>query len=48
MIRQAKELLMDVNRMSEEEAHCFLRRRAMDCGLKLAEAAAAVIESYRL
>ncbi len=39
---------MDVNRMSEEEAHRFLRRRAMDAGVKLGDAARRIIESYRL
>lgn len=48
LIRRAKELLMDVNRMSEEEAHRFLRRRAMDAGVKLGEAARRIIESYRV
>lgn len=48
LIRRAKELLMDVNRMSEEEAHRFLRRRAMDGGVKLAEAARRVIDSYTI
>ncbi len=48
LVRRAKEILMDVNRMSEEEAHRFLRRRAMDSGLKLAEAAARIIETYQL
>ena len=48
LIRRAKELLMDVNRMSEEEAHRFLRRRAMDAGVKLGDAARRIIESYRL
>jgi len=47
LIRRAKEILMDVNRMSEEEAHRFLRKRAMDGGIKLAEAAARIIDSYR-
>lgn len=47
-IRKAKELLMDVNHMSEEEAHRFLRRRAMDAGLKLEEAARQIIENYRI
>ncbi len=47
-IRKAKELLMDVNHMSEEEAHRFLRRRAMDAGLKLEEAARQLIENYRV
>ncbi len=37
---------MDVNRMSEEEAHRFLRRRAMDAGIKLEEAARRIIGSY--
>lgn len=46
LIRRAKEFLMDVNRMSEEEAHRFLRRRAMDAGVKLEEAARQVIASY--
>ena len=46
LIRRAKELLMDVNRMSEEEAHRFLRRRAMDAGIKLEEAARRIIGSY--
>lgn len=46
LIRRAKELLMDVNRMSEEEAHRFLRRRAMDAGIKLEEAARQVAASY--
>lgn len=48
LIRRAKELLMDVNRMSEEEAHRFLRRRAMDAGVKLEEAARRIIESYQV
>nr|WP_325182182.1 ANTAR domain-containing protein [uncultured Oscillibacter sp.] len=46
LIRRAKALLMDVNRMSEEDAHRFLRRRAMDGGMKLEEAARRIIESY--
>ena len=48
LIRKAKELLMDVNRMSEEEAHRFLQRRAMDGGIKLAEAARRIVESYNV
>ena len=47
IIRRAKELLMDVNRMSEEEAHRFLRKRSMDDGVKMAETAQRVIDSYR-
>lgn len=48
LIRRAKALLMDVNRMSEEEAHRFLRRRAMDAGIKLEEAARRIVEDYDL
>ena len=48
LIRQAKELLMDVNRMSEEEAHHFLQKRSMERGVPLAEAARRVIDSYAL
>ena len=47
-IRQAKELLMDVNRMTEEEAHRFLQKRSMERGVPLAEAARWVIDSYAL
>lgn len=48
LIHRAKELLMDVNRMSEEEAHRFLQRRAMDNGVRLEEAARWVVESYNV
>ncbi len=46
LIRRAKELLMEVNRMSEAEAHRFLQKRSMDVGLKLAETARLVLEHY--
>ncbi|WP_298024202.1 ANTAR domain-containing response regulator [uncultured Dysosmobacter sp.] len=46
LIRRAKELLMDVNRMTESEAHRFLQKRSMDAGLKMAETAQIVIDSY--
>lgn len=46
LIRRAKEILMDVNRMSEPEAHRFLQKQSMDCGWKLTETAQWVIESY--
>ena len=39
LIRAAKELLMDVNRMTEAEAHRFLQKRSMDSGMKLVEVA---------
>lgn len=48
LICRAKALLMDVNRISEEEAHRFLRRRAMDAGIKLGEAARKIVESYSI
>ena len=48
VIRQAKELLMDVNRMTEEEAHRFLQKRSMERGIWMAEAARWVIDSYTL
>jgi len=48
LIRQAKELLMDINRMTEEEAHRFLQRRSMERGVKLAESARWVVDSYTL
>lgn len=47
LIRKAKELLMDVNRMTEGEAHRFLQKRSMDAGLKMAETAQLIIDSYR-
>ena len=35
LIRRAKELLMDVNRMTEEEAHRFLQKRSMERGVRM-------------
>ena len=46
LIRRAKELLMDINRMTEAEAHRFLQKRSMDSGMKLAEIAQYIIHSY--
>lgn len=46
LIRRAKELLMDVNRMTEEEAHRFLQKRSMDRGIRIAEMARHIIASY--
>lgn len=46
LIRRAKELLMDVNRMSEAEAHRFLQKRSMDTGLRLEQTARLIIETY--
>ena len=46
LIRQAKELLMEINRMTEPEAHRFLQKRSMDAGLKMTETAQLIIDSY--
>lgn len=46
LIRQAKALLMDINRMTEAEAHRFLQKRSMDTGTRLAEAAQHIIDRY--
>ncbi len=45
-IGKAKALLMDVHRMSEPEAHRFLQQYSMDMGLKLAQAAQAILDRY--
>lgn len=47
LIQRAKEILMDVNRMTEAEAHRFLQKRSMDTGARLTETAQAVIDAYR-
>ena len=46
LIRRAKALLMEVNRMSEAEAHRFLQKYSMDAGAKLAETARLILERY--
>ena len=46
LIRQAKALLMDINRMTEAEAHRFLQKRSMDTGRRMVETAQLVIDSY--
>ena len=46
LIRRAKEVLMEVNRMSEAEAHRFLQKYSMDAGLKLTETARMFLERY--
>ena len=45
VIRQAKELLMDRNGMSEEQAHRFLQKSSMDSGMKLIQTAQMVLDS---
>ncbi len=46
IIRRAKALLMDVNRMSEADAHRFLQKRSMDLCEKLVDTAQKLIDSY--
>ena len=46
LIQKAKELLMDTNRMTESEAHRFLQKRSMDAGIKLADMAQYILDSY--
>lgn len=46
LIRRAKELMMDINRMTEAEAHRFLQKRSMDTGLKLTDTARLIVDSY--
>lgn len=45
-VRRAKERLMHVNHMTEEEAHRFLQRRSMNSGIPLVEAALSILEPY--
>ena len=45
LIRHAKELLMDRNGMTEEEAHRFLQKTSMDNGAKLVQTAQLVLDS---
>lgn len=46
LVRQAKELLMDVHHMTEAEAHRFLQRRSMNTGLKLTEIARLILAEH--
>ena len=46
LIRRAKELLMEVNRMSEAEAYRFLQKYSMDTGRKLVETARLFLDRY--
>ena len=43
VIQAAKELLMDRNGMTEEQAHRFLQKKSMDSGAKLAQTARMVL-----
>lgn len=44
IIRQAKELLMERNNMSEEEAHRYIQKTSMDSGTNMVETAQMVLE----
>ncbi len=46
VVDQAKQLLMSINRMTENEAHRFLQKRSMDTGLRMAETAQYIIDTY--
>ena len=43
LIRSAKELLMDRNGMTEEQAHRFLQKKSMDSGVKMVQTARLVL-----
>lgn len=43
LIRQAKELLMDRNCMTEEQAHRFIQKRSMDTGAKMIQTAKLIL-----
>ena len=43
LIQSAKELLMDRNGMTEEQAHRFLQKKSMDSGVKMAQTARLVL-----
>lgn len=46
VIAKAKELLMNKNSMTENEAHRFIQRRSMDNGAKAVDTARLIISSY--
>ena len=48
MIAQAKALLMEINCMSEGDAHRYLQKRSMDTGARMVETAQSIIENYTL
>ncbi len=45
-VKQAKELLMTKNFMTEEEAHRFLQKKSMDTGSKMVDTARMIIGTY--
>ena len=46
-VREAKELLMDRNHMTEEEAHRYLQKCSMDSGTNLTETAMMVLSMMK-
>lgn len=46
IIRRAKELLMERNNMSEEEAHRYIQKTSMDSGTNMIETAQMVLELF--
>ena len=48
LIDQAKELLMNRNQMTENQAHRFLQKRSMDSGEKMVQTAARVLDGQLL
>ena len=47
LLREAKELLMDRNHMTEEEAHRYLQKCSMDSGNSLMETAQMIFSLYK-
>jgi hypothetical protein len=48
LIQIAKQLLMDKNRMTEDEAHRFIQQRSMNTSQKMVETAKLIIRSYEV
>ena len=48
LIRQAKELLMDRNHLSEEEAHRYIQKCSMDSGTNMVETAQMVLSMMQV
>ena len=48
LVKQAKELLMERNHMTEEEAHRYIQKCSMDSGTSLTETAEMVISMTKI
>ncbi len=46
LVLRAKELLMDRNQMTEEQAHRFIQKRSMDTGKKMAQTAMQILDGH--